>query len=84
MKYSVDSAAYVAAEIRIADIATHDFEAVAGRHILKPAPVVERIILSESTHFVATGKERLCEMRADKAVGSGDKCRFFYHVFLNL
>ena len=62
MEHGVDVAGDVAAEVRVAHIAGHYLQAVVGRNVFEPSPVVERVILSQGAHMATLGQETFHEV----------------------
>ena len=63
----------VLAVMRVTNVAVQNFDFFATLHILKPAPIVEGVVLRKGFNLVTFAHEEFGEMRADKTVGAGNE-----------
>jgi hypothetical protein len=59
--------------MRVSNVSAHNFKVVVVWHFFQPAPIVKRVVKTESADLAPFCQEHFCKMGADETVGSGNE-----------
>src|ERR1039458_1206929 len=71
VKHNINVTSQLITEVGVAHISRNHFDFFEAANLFEPAPIVERVVLTQRPHARSGGDELFREMRTDEAVRSG-------------
>ena len=73
VEHDIDAFADRLTALRVTNVAADNLELGPSRHVLKPAPVVERVVEGQRPNATTSCEQQLDKVRPDEPIGAGDE-----------